>query len=116
MQLVPITPSGDKVERLRKHRSTIRLGLIQLYGDFISEATQFPYDLFDDQMDALSQYLTWPSKRPPIGIIQGVDYQNRPIHLPANVPNTQTKFGVVRLCSRMMPNAPFLQDKPWVKC
>ena len=67
-------------------------------------------------MDALSQYLTWPSKRPPIGIIQGVDYQNRPIHLPANVPNTQTKFGVVRLGSRMMPNAPFLQDKPWVKC
>jgi predicted phage terminase large subunit-like protein len=120
MQLVPITPSGDKVERLRKHRRTIRRSLIQLpqgapwYDEFISEATQFPYGPFDDQMDALSQYLTWivehpnPSKRPPMGIIQGVDYQNRPIHLPANVPNTQTKFGVVRLNSRMMPNGPFL--------
>jgi predicted phage terminase large subunit-like protein len=81
MELVSITPSGDKVERLRKHRDTIRRALIQLpqgapwYDEFISEATQFPYGRFDDQMDALSQYLNWiadhpnPPKRPPMATI-----------------------------------------------
>ena len=82
MELVPITPSGDKVERLHKHRLTIRRGLVQLaqgaswYGEFIREATEFPYGPFDDQMDALSQYLTWiaehpnPPPRPRMALIQ----------------------------------------------
>jgi len=116
MEVVKIRqPGEDKVERLRKHRALIRDGLVQPSAgalwleDFIAELTLFPYVPFDDQVDAMTQYLNWittnpnPKKRPPIGIIQGVDYQGRPIHLPANVPNTQTKFGVVRLGSRMMP-------------
>jgi predicted phage terminase large subunit-like protein len=54
MEVVPITPLGEKVERLRKHRRTIRSELVQLprnalwYHEFISEAIQFPYGAFDD--------------------------------------------------------------------
>jgi predicted phage terminase large subunit-like protein len=65
MEVVPIIPVGDKVERLRRHRGAIRDGLVRLpegaawRAEFISEATQFPYGPFDDQMDALSQYLDW---------------------------------------------------------
>jgi len=128
MEVVKIRqPGEDKVERLRKHRALIRDGLVQPCAgalwleDFIAEVTLFPYVPFDDQVDAMTQYLNWiitnptPKKRPPMGIIQGVDCQGRPLQPPANVPNIQTKFGVVRLGSRVMPNAPFLQAKPWVK-
>jgi predicted phage terminase large subunit-like protein len=53
MELVLITPVGDKVERLRRHRRAIRSGLVRLpqnaawRAEFISEATQFPYAPFD---------------------------------------------------------------------
>jgi predicted phage terminase large subunit-like protein len=115
MELVLITPVGDKVERLRKHRRTIRRGLVQLaqdavwYHEFINEATQFPYGPFDDQMDALSQYLTWiakhpnPNKRPPMAIIQGTDSRGRPIRTSA-MPTMQSKGVVVQLGSRRMFN------------
>ena len=127
MELVPITPSGDKIERLRKHRRTIRDGLVQLpqgapwYDEFISEAMQFPYGPFDDQMDALSQYLNWiaahpnPRKRPPLAIIQSVDSQGRSIRPSANGPSAQADGIVVKLRSRRMFNAPFQQPKSWVK-
>jgi predicted phage terminase large subunit-like protein len=127
MELVVITPSGDKVERLRKHRRAIRRGLVQLpqgalwYNEFISEATQFPYGPFDDQMDALSQYLSWiaknpnPKKRPPMATIQGVDSQGRPIPPSPNGPAMQTNGCVLRLGSRTMFNEPFPQPKVWVR-
>lgn len=111
MQVVPVTPIGDKVERLRKHRRTIRRGLIQLaqgavwYRDFIDEATQFPYGPFDDQMDALSQYLAWiadhpnVNKRPPMAIIAGVDSCGRPISH-STTATTQARGIVVQLGSR----------------
>jgi predicted phage terminase large subunit-like protein len=107
MDLVQITPSGDKVERLRKHRRTIRDGLVQLaqgaswYGEFISEATQFPSGPFDDQMDALSQYLNWiaehpnPHKRPPMALIQRAGSQGRPLGTLASEASAQTKGCVV---------------------
>jgi predicted phage terminase large subunit-like protein len=127
MEVVPITPAGDKVERLRKHRGTIRRGLVQLpqgapwYDEFISEATQFPYGPFDDQMDALSQYLNWmtkhpnPHKRPPMAIIQGVDSQGCSIHLSANQPSSQAKGIAVQRRSLTMFNAPFQHPKVTVK-
>jgi hypothetical protein len=126
-ELVTITPAGDKVERLRKHRRTIRRGLVQLaqdalwYHEFINEATQFPYGPFDDQMDALSQYLNWiaehpnPHKRPPMAIVQGVDSQGRPLRARANAPGRQTDGCVVLRRSRPMFNEPFPQPKVWVK-
>jgi predicted phage terminase large subunit-like protein len=127
VELVPITPCGDKVERLREHRQTIRRGLVQLpqgalwYDEFISEATQFPYGPFDDQMDALSQYLTWiaehpnPHARPAMALVQGVDSQGRPIRTSANGPSTQTKGIAVQLGSRTMFNAPFQRPNVTVK-
>ena len=113
MEVVMITPAGDKVERLRKHRRTIRRRLVQLapdavwYQEFINEATQFPYSPFDDQMDALSQYLTWiaehpnPNKRPPMAIVQGTDSRGRPISTSAT-PTMQARGIVVQLGSRWM--------------
>ena len=89
--------------------------------DFIAEVMVFPHAGFDDQVDAMTQYLGWittnpkPQKRPARGLIQGVDSQGRPIHPPANVPSTETKGIAVQLGSRMMPNAPFPHVKTWVK-
>jgi predicted phage terminase large subunit-like protein len=112
MELVLITPLGDKVERLRRHRRAIRSGLVRLpqnaawHAAFISEATRFPYGPFDDQMDALSQYLDWiaehpnPPKRPPMAICQGVDSQGRPIRATWSGASTQARgIGAVQLGS-----------------
>ena len=127
MELVPITPSGDKIERLRKHRRTIRGGLVQLpqgapwYDEFITEAMQFPYGPFDDQMDALSQYLNWiaehpnPHKRPAMATAQGVDSQGRVILLSGNGSVMQGKGIVVQSRSRTMFNATFQQPIVKVK-
>jgi predicted phage terminase large subunit-like protein len=127
MELVPITPAGDKVERLRKHRRTIRRGLVQLaqgalwYDEFVAEATQFPYGPFDDQMDALSQYLNWIAEHPnlhkrlPMATAQGVDSRGRPIRASANGSGIQAKGIVLQRGSRTMFNAPFQQPKVTVK-
>jgi predicted phage terminase large subunit-like protein len=117
MELVPIIPVGDKIERLRRHRRAIHDGLVQLperaawRAEFISEATQFPYGPFDDQMDALSQYLDWIAahpnlkERPPMAITQGFDGHLRP--LSSSGAGIQTKSGVVQLGSHGMFNPPF---------
>jgi predicted phage terminase large subunit-like protein len=103
LDVVEITPFGDKVERLRKHRHVIRGGLVRLaqgalwHHDFIDEATQFPYGPFNDQMDALSQYLDWiaehpnPNRRPPMVVAQGVDSQRRPIRPVATTHGVPTR-------------------------
>jgi predicted phage terminase large subunit-like protein len=119
MELVLITPLGDKVERLRRHRRAIRRGLVRLpkgaewRAEFTGEATEFPYGVYDDQMDALSQYLDWiaehpnPPKRPPMAIIQGTDSQGCPIRSSWNGASTQARgIGVLRLGSRGIFNAP----------
>jgi predicted phage terminase large subunit-like protein len=127
MELVPITSVGDKVERLRKHRRAIRSGLVQLAQspawnhEFIEEATQFPYGPFDDQMDALSQYLDWiakhptPPRRPAMALVQGVDSQGRSLAYRATQPTSKTKGIAVVLGSQRMPNAPFQHPKVTVK-
>jgi predicted phage terminase large subunit-like protein len=127
MEVVPITAAGDKVERLRKHRRTIRHGLIHLpqnapwRPEFLSEATQFPYGPFDDQMDALSQYLNWiaehphPNKRAPLAVAQGVTSQGRVMHSSGHGQGTQIQGGVSRGRGRAMFNAPFQQPKVTVK-
>jgi predicted phage terminase large subunit-like protein len=127
MEVVVITPSEDKVERLRKHRRVISRGLVQLprnalwYNEFINEATQFPYGPFDDQMDALSQYLKWIAehpaldKRPPMATIQGVDSQGRPLRSSAHAPGKQIEGAALNQGSRQMFNEPFPQPKVWVK-
>jgi predicted phage terminase large subunit-like protein len=127
MDVVEITPAGDKVERLRKHRHTIRRGLVQLaqgalwYDEFMTEATQFPYGRFDDQMDALSQYLTWiaehpnPHRRPPMATAQGTDSRGHVIHSSGHGQGIEIQGGVLRSRGRTMFNAPFSQPNVWVK-
>ena len=77
MTVYPIDPVEEKTERIRRHLPAIRAGCLQLPDnapwreDFIAEFTLFPYDRFDDQVDAAAQYLYWiaikphPQKRPP---------------------------------------------------
>jgi len=127
MELVRITPAGDKVERLRKHRHTIRRGLVELaqgalwYDEFMSEATRFPYGPFDDQMDALSQYLSWiaehpdPPKRLAMATAQGVDSQGRPLGPSVSGAGIQTKGCVVLRRSHQTFNPPFSRPKVWVR-
>jgi predicted phage terminase large subunit-like protein len=126
MDVVAINPSEDKIERLRKHRKVIRSGLVQLpegalwHQEFLDEATEFPYGAFDDQMDALSQYLSWivehpnPHERPAVTTIQGVDSQGRPFRTPRGLAGGQDKIAV-QLGSGQMWNEPFQQPKVWVK-
>ena len=82
-------------------------------AEFISEATQFPYGPFDDQVDALSQYLDWIAEhpnlkeRPPRAICQGADSQGRPLRSSWSEASIQAKGIVVQLGSRGMFNAPF---------
>jgi hypothetical protein len=127
MEIVVITPSGDKVERLRKYRRIIRDGLVQLpqnapwSHEFLNEATQFPYGPFDDQMDALSQYLNWvtehphPNKRPPRAIAQGVGSGGRVMDSSGHGQGTEIPGGVLRPRGRMMSNGPFQQPNVTVK-
>jgi predicted phage terminase large subunit-like protein len=83
MEVVGITPFDDKVSRLRKHRNTLRSGVVSLskgapwIGEFINEVALFPYGSFDDQVDAMTQFLDWISEypdlkmRPPRAIAAG---------------------------------------------
>jgi predicted phage terminase large subunit-like protein len=127
MEVAPITPAGDKVERLRKHRRTIRQGLVKLaqgavwYDEFVAEATQFPYGPFDDQIDALSQYLNWiaehpnPPKRPPMATVQGTDSRGHVMHSSGHGQGMEIKGGVLRSRGGTMFNAPFSRPKVGVK-
>jgi predicted phage terminase large subunit-like protein len=64
MAIEPITPHEDKVSRMQKHRNAIRSGIVALpeaapwVAGFIDEIVQFPYGHFDDQVDAMTQFLT----------------------------------------------------------
>jgi predicted phage terminase large subunit-like protein len=80
-------PREDKVTRLRRHRPLIRAGGVQLLrgapglDDFRNEVALFPNAAFDDQVDALSQYLDYIAKHPnppvraaqAIGVIGGAN-------------------------------------------
>jgi predicted phage terminase large subunit-like protein len=84
MQVTQITPIDHKVKRLRKHQRLIRSGKLWVpegaawVDDFVSEATLFPYAPYDDQVDAMTQFLDWatthpnPNRRPPRALMSGV--------------------------------------------
>ena len=61
----PIKPTGDKGMRMRVHTPTLEAGKVLLkkdapwLDDFRSEILAFPYGKHDDQVDALSQLMTW---------------------------------------------------------
>ena len=66
----PITPHDDKVSRLHRHREAIRSGIVALpdaapwVAEFIDEMVQFPYGRFNDQVDAMTQFLDWIGEHP----------------------------------------------------
>jgi predicted phage terminase large subunit-like protein len=89
--VVPIHPTGSKVDRLRRHRGTIRSGRVRLpenadwVPQYLDELTLFPRAEHDDQVDATTQFLAWiaenptPKPRPPRALAQGVTSQGVPL-------------------------------------
>ena len=73
MDVVAITPHDDKLSRLRKHKKVLRSRCVALadgapwVAEFIDEIVVFPYAPFDDQVDALTQFLDWISRNPRLG-------------------------------------------------
>ena len=61
----PIKPKGDKVMRMRVHTAAMEAGKVLLKKDapwldeLRTEFLAFPYGKHDDQVDALSQLMTW---------------------------------------------------------
>jgi predicted phage terminase large subunit-like protein len=107
MTVYEIDPVDGKTERIRRHLPIIRAGRIQLPGnaswreDFIAEMTLFPYASFDDQVDAVAQYLDWiathpnPPKRPKQALAVAVNSRGGVLP-PADLqPSTQTRGMVV---------------------
>lgn len=64
-----ITPKGDKVTRLAQVSPMIEAQMVALpyyaewLAEFEAELSAFPYGVYDDQVDAFSQYLNWVRAR-----------------------------------------------------
>ncbi len=62
---IPVRPDGDKIVRLEAQSAVIEAGHVLLpetapwLGDFQLEILAFPHGRHDDQVDSLSQFLTW---------------------------------------------------------
>lgn len=62
---IPIRPEGDKIMRLMACSPLIEAGRMLLpesafwLDDFMDEILAFPYGRFDDQVDSVSQFLSW---------------------------------------------------------
>jgi predicted phage terminase large subunit-like protein len=74
---IPILPKGNKTDRLAAQSAKIEAGHVYLpaeapwLADFVNEVLGFPYAGHDDQIDSLSQFLSWVSSRrddPPLSI------------------------------------------------
>ena len=66
---IAIKPEGDKIVRLEGQSAVIEAGQVLLpesapwKADFLIEILAFPSGRFDDQVDSLSQFLTWERDR-----------------------------------------------------
>jgi len=62
---IAVTPRGSKVERLSVQTHQIEAGDVRLpqkaewLDEFLNEIRAFPFGRYDDQVDALSQLLSW---------------------------------------------------------
>ena len=107
MTVHAIDPVEEKTERIRRHLPAIRAGRLQLPDnapwreDFIAEFTLFPYDRFDDQVDAAAQYLYWiainphPQKRPPQAVAVAVNSRGMVLPPAPVQPSLQSRGMVV---------------------
>jgi hypothetical protein len=103
----PVTPHENKVSRLHKHRNAIRSGIVALpeaapwVAEFIDEMVQFPYGHFDDQVDAMTQFLDWlaehphVAKRPPRAIGVAIKSSGMRLQLPRGAAPTMQCRGAV---------------------
>jgi predicted phage terminase large subunit-like protein len=70
MEIVQVSPTENKIDRLRRHSKVIRSGRVRLPEDaswgqgLLSEVVLFPFAEFDDQVDAMTQFLEWISGCP----------------------------------------------------
>ncbi len=66
---IGFNPQGDKVTRLHAQSAVIEQGRVHLperapwLDAFLSELAQFPQGKHDDQVDSMSQFLTWIAAR-----------------------------------------------------
>jgi predicted phage terminase large subunit-like protein len=66
---IAFTPESDKVTRMSSQSAKIEAGQVYLptqapwLDDFRMEILQFPHSAYDDQIDSLSQALTWLGER-----------------------------------------------------
>jgi predicted phage terminase large subunit-like protein len=64
---IGVTPRGDKKDRLLAQAGKIEAGQVHLpreapwLADFLQELLAFPNGRHDDQVDSLSQFLSWLS-------------------------------------------------------
>ena len=69
---IPIQPEGDKVTRMWTQSAKIQQGQVLLpeqaewLQEFKAEILQFPKGRYDDQIDSLSQFLTWVGTYAPV--------------------------------------------------
>ena len=106
VEIVSITPHEDKITRLFRHRQAIRSGIVALpegarwLAAFIDEMIQFPYGQFDDQVDAMTQFLDWIAghphlaKRPPRAIGVAINSHGIRILPPRAEPTMQCRGAV----------------------
>jgi phage terminase large subunit-like protein len=105
LRFIPVETKGkgSKAERLNRHRSAIRKGILSVQSsedwamDYIAEFVDFPSQ-FTDQVDATTQYLDfmainqtlkWPEARGHIA--QAIGY---PIQEPSNTPGMAIAHGI----------------------
>jgi len=68
---ISIKPEGDKITRMSNQSAQIEAGRVLLpesapwLDEFKAELMAFPNGRFDDQVDSLSQFLGWVSRRQP---------------------------------------------------
>ena len=70
LTVIAIKPKGDKVMRMHAHTATLEAKKVLLpknapwLDEFLCELLAFPHGKHDDQVDALSQLMTWIEERP----------------------------------------------------
>lgn len=107
MELVQVTPFDDKFSRLRPHLKSLRAGIVLLpksapwLEEFLAEIIFFPYGPFDDQVDAMTQFLGWitqnryPQQRPLQAMIAGRSSSGHVLPLTGRPPRMEFLGGVL---------------------
>ena len=74
---IGILPEGDKLVRMEAQASRFDAGQVHLpkntpwLGEFLHELLAFPRSRYDDQIDSVSQFLSWVERRNYLGSLAG---------------------------------------------